>query len=103
MLTKSLCSLKLNHNPLIPINIVTYNTFVTANQLIFRISLTIKSESMSIPFFKHMWKPFHLLNMLTYKKVEKYTKIANLEEVLNVYNSMLKGEIAGRVLIDLKK
>ena len=41
--------------------------------------------------------------LIDFKTLEKHTKIANLEEVLNVYNSMLKGEIAGRVLIDLKK
>jgi len=41
--------------------------------------------------------------LVDFKTLEKYIKTVNLEEVLNVYNSMLKGEIAGRVLIDLNK
>ena len=42
-------------------------------------------------------------NLINFKFLEKYTKTINLEELLNIFPSMLKGEIAGRVLIDLSK
>ena len=40
-------------------------------------------------------------DLVDFKLLEKNTKIVKLEEVLNVFPSMLKGEIAGRILIDL--
>ena len=40
---------------------------------------------------------------IDFKILEKYIKIVNLEELLDIYPSILKGEIAGRVLLDLNK
>ena len=42
-------------------------------------------------------------NLIDFKFLEKHTKTVNLEELLNIFPNMLKGEIAGRVLVDLKK
>ena len=42
-------------------------------------------------------------NFIDFKLLEKNIKIVNLEELLNVFPSMLKGEISGRVLVDLNK
>ena len=42
-------------------------------------------------------------NLVDFKFLEKHTKKVNLEELLNIFPKMLKGEIAGRVLVDLKK
>ena len=35
--------------------------------------------------------------------LEKYIKTVNLEELLNIFPNILKGEITGRVLVDLNK
>ena len=42
-------------------------------------------------------------DLIDFKFLEKYTKTVNLEELLNIFPSILKGEIAGRVLVDLNK
>ncbi len=42
-------------------------------------------------------------NLIDFKFLEKHTKTINLEELLNIFPNMLKGEIAGRVLVDLSK
>ena len=42
-------------------------------------------------------------NLVDFKFLEKHTKTVNLEELLNIFPNMLKGEIAGRVLVDLNK
>ena len=41
--------------------------------------------------------------LIDFKILEKITKTVNLEELLNIYGDILKGEIAGRVLVDLNK
>ena len=41
--------------------------------------------------------------LIDFKILEKYTRTVNLEELLNIFPSILKGEIAGRVLVDLNK
>ena len=40
---------------------------------------------------------------IDFKIIEKYTKTVNLEELLDIFPSILKGEIAGRILVDLSK
>ena len=35
--------------------------------------------------------------------LEKYIKTVNLEELLDIFPNILKGEITGRVLVDLNK
>jgi len=42
-------------------------------------------------------------NLIDFKILEKYTKTVNLEELLNIFPNILRGEIAGRVLVDLNK
>ena len=42
-------------------------------------------------------------NFIDFKILEKNILTVNLEELLNIFPKMLKGEISGRVLIDLKK
>ncbi len=40
-------------------------------------------------------------DLIDFKFLEKHTKIVNLEELLNIFPNILKGEITGRVLVDL--
>jgi len=40
-------------------------------------------------------------DLIDFKFLEKHTKTVNLEELLNIFPNILKGEIAGRVLVDL--
>jgi len=42
-------------------------------------------------------------DLIDFKFLEKHTKIVNLEELLNIFPNILKGEIVGRVLVDLNK
>jgi len=42
-------------------------------------------------------------DLIDFKFLEKYTKTISLEELLDFFPNILKGEIVGRVLIDLKK
>ena len=42
-------------------------------------------------------------DFIDFKVLEKYIKTVNLEELLNIFPNILKGEIAGRVLVDLNK
>ena len=41
--------------------------------------------------------------LVDFKLLEKNIKIVNLEELLDIFPKMLKGEISGRVLVDLNK
>ena len=54
----------------------------------------------------HLLISLHLLvedGLLDFKFLEKHTKIVNLEELLNIFPNILKGEIVGRVLVDVNK
>ena len=42
-------------------------------------------------------------DLIDFKFLEKYTTLVNLEELLNIFPTILKGEISGRVLVDLNK
>tara|TARA_Y100000590_G_scaffold291473_1_gene328213 strand:+ start:242 stop:1243 length:1002 start_codon:yes stop_codon:yes gene_type:complete len=42
-------------------------------------------------------------NLIDFKVLEKNIKIVSLEELLNIYPEMLKGQISGRILVDLNK
>ena len=44
-----------------------------------------------------------MVNLINFEILEKHTKIVGLEELLNIFPLMLKGEIAGRILVDVKK
>jgi len=41
--------------------------------------------------------------LIDFKILEQITKTINLEELLNIYGDILKGQIAGRILVDLNK
>ena len=42
-------------------------------------------------------------DLIDFKFLERHTKIVNLEELLNIFPNILKGEIVGRVLVDLNR
>ena len=42
-------------------------------------------------------------DLINFNFLEKHTKIVDLEELLNIYPKILKGEIAGRVLVDVNR
>ena len=42
-------------------------------------------------------------DLIDFKFLEKHIKTVSLEELLNIFPSILKGEISGRVLVDLNK
>ena len=44
-----------------------------------------------------------LANFIDFKFLEKHTKTVSLEDLLNIFPKILKGEISGRVLVDLNK
>ena len=41
--------------------------------------------------------------LIDFNFLEKYTKTVGLEELINIFPNMLKGKIAGRVLVDVNK
>jgi len=42
-------------------------------------------------------------DLINFKFLEKHIKMVSLEELLNIFPNILKGEISGRVLVDLNK
>ena len=42
-------------------------------------------------------------DLVDFKLLEKNIKVVNLEELINVFPSMLKGETSGRILVDPNK
>ena len=44
-----------------------------------------------------------VVNLIDFKLLEKNTKTVSLEELLNIFPNILKGEITGRILVDLNK
>jgi len=42
-------------------------------------------------------------NLINFKFLEQNTKTVNLQELLNIYPSILKGEVTGRILVDPNK
>ena len=61
----------------------------------------IDSLTVSIKRREFIWN--EMVNLIDFKLLEKQTKIVSLEELLNIFPKILKGEIAGRILVDLKK
>ena len=41
--------------------------------------------------------------LIDFNILGEITKTVNLEELLNIYGDILKGQIAGRILVDLNK
>ena len=44
-----------------------------------------------------------VIDFIDFKLLEKDIKTVNLQELLNIFPNMLKGEISGRILVDLNK
>ena len=42
-------------------------------------------------------------DLIDFNLLEKHTKMVNLEELLNIFPNILKGQISGRILVDLNK
>ena len=61
----------------------------------------IDSVMISMKRREFVWS--QVADLVNFKLLEKYTKTVNLEELLNIFPNILKGEIAGRVLVDLNK
>ena len=61
----------------------------------------INSVTASIKRRQFLWNEAGKL--IDFKTLEKSVKEINLDEVINVFPKMLKGEISGRVLVDLNK
>ena len=61
----------------------------------------INSVTASIKRREFVWN--EVKNLVDFDKLEKSIKIINLEELIDVYPKMLKGETSGRYIIDLNK
>jgi alcohol dehydrogenase/acrylyl-CoA reductase (NADPH) len=61
----------------------------------------INSVTASIKRREFVWS--EVKNLIDFDKLEQSIKIINLEEVINIYPKMLKGETSGRYIIDLNK
>ena len=42
-------------------------------------------------------------SLIDFEKLEKSVKIVSLEDLIDIYPKMLKGETSGRYIVDLKK
>ncbi len=61
----------------------------------------ISSVSTSMKRREFIWK--EASKLIDFEKLEQAVKIISLDELLNVYPKMLKGETSGRYIIDLNK
>ena len=61
----------------------------------------IDSVMISMKRREFVWS--QVANLIDFNFLEKHTKTVNLEELLTIFPNILKGEIAGRVLVDLNK
>ena len=61
----------------------------------------INSVSTSKKRREFIWK--EASKLVDFEKLEQSVKIISLEELLNVYPKMLKGETSGRYIVDLNK
>jgi alcohol dehydrogenase/acrylyl-CoA reductase (NADPH) len=59
------------------------------------------SANCSIKRREFMWS--EAANLIDFEKLEKEIKIVSLEELIDIYPKILKGEISGRVLVDVNK
>jgi alcohol dehydrogenase/acrylyl-CoA reductase (NADPH) len=61
----------------------------------------IDSANCSIKRRKFIWE--EAVKLVDFELLEKSIKVVNLEELLTTYPKILKGEISGRILVDLNK
>ena len=61
----------------------------------------IDSIMVSIKRREFLWN--EMINLINFEILEKYTKTVGLEELLHIFPDILKGKIAGRILVDVNK
>ncbi len=61
----------------------------------------INSVTASIKRREFVWSEVN--NLIDFKKLEESIKILSLEELIEIYPKMLKGETSGRYIVDLNK
>ena len=61
----------------------------------------INSVNTSIKRREFVWN--EVSNVIDFKKLEKSIKIIGLEDLLEIYSKMLKGETSGRYIVDVNK
>ena len=61
----------------------------------------INSVNTSIKRREFVWN--EVSNVIDFKKLEQSIKIIGLEDLLEIYSKMLKGEISGRYIVDVNK
>ena len=61
----------------------------------------IDSIQVNIKRREFLWNK--MINLINFEILEKYTKTVGLEELLNIFPDILKGKIAGRILVDCKQ
>ena len=61
----------------------------------------IDSIQVNIKRREFLWN--EMINLINFEILEKYTKTVGLEELLNIFPDILKGKIAGRILVDVNK
>ena len=61
----------------------------------------IDSIQVNIKRREFLWN--EMINLINFEILEKYTKKVGLEELLNIFPDILKGKIAGRILVDVNK
>ena len=59
------------------------------------------SANCSIKRRNFIWE--EAANLVDFDLLEKSTTVVNLEELIETYPKILKGQISGRVLVDLNK
>ena len=61
----------------------------------------INSVTASIKRREFVWN--EVKSLIDFDKLEKSVKIVSLEDLIDIYPKMLKGETSGRYIVDLKK
>ena len=63
--------------------------------------MCIRDSNCSIKRREFIWS--EAANLINFSLLEKYIQTVSLEELIEIYPKILKGEISGRVLVDLNK
>ena len=61
----------------------------------------INSVTSSIKRIEFVWNEVN--SIIDFEKLEKSIKTVNLEDLIDIYPKMLKGETSGRYIVDLNK
>ena len=70
--------------------------------------ILLEPRSAGVPIFgssikrrEFVWN--EVKSLIDFDKLEKSVKIVSLEDLIDIYPKMLKGETSGRYIVDLKK